>query len=135
MLFDDLKIREVYATFSDLEIIKDMMKTGLETGCPQLAVSAMEEFIVRNRSDIVRDELGIAFRRGYAKVGTPMRTTIARSLVECKTDPFLKKFGDFLLVSKTDDPITEFANYIEKTMAEEDKDFLRFLNLEWSQTI
>ena len=111
MLYKNLTARELYASIYATSIIEEMFVTGLKIGSPQLAISAMEELVVRGDTDIIRRELDSAFKEGHVKIKTSMSTMIARSLSEsCReADPFLQRFGKFLFKAKTDDPFAEFV--------------------------
>ncbi len=112
MLWENLKVKELYASIYATSIIEEMFKTGLKIGSTLLAVSAMEELIIRGDTDIIRRGLDSAFKEGHVKIGTSMSTLIALSLSEsCReADPFLQHFGEFLFKAKTNDPFTEFVN-------------------------
>ncbi len=111
MLYKNLTAKELYASI-DAPIVAEMFKTGLKIGSTQLAISAMEELIVRGYTDIIRSGLDSAFKEGHIKIETPMSTMIARSLSEsCReADPLLQRFGKFLFKAKTDNPFDEFVN-------------------------
>ena len=113
MLYKNLTVKELYASIYATSIIEEMFITGLKIGSTQLAVSAMEELIIRGDTDIIQRGLDSAFKEGHVKIGTSMSTMIARSLSEnCReADPLLQRFGKFLFKAKTNDPFTEFVNY------------------------
>ena len=112
MLYKNLTAKELYASIYATSIVEEMFVTGLKIGSTQLAVSAMEELIIRGDTDIIQCGLDSAFKEGYVKIGTSMSTMIALSLSEsCReADPFLQRFGKFLFKAKTDDPLKEFVN-------------------------
>lgn len=112
MLYKNLTVKELYASICATSIIEEMFVTGLKIGSTQLAISAMEELIIRGDTDIIQRGLDSAFKEGYIKIETSMSSMIARSLSEsCReTDPFLQRFGKFLFRAKTNDPFTEFVN-------------------------
>lgn len=136
MLYRNLTIKELYASIPATSIVKEMFVNGLKIGSTQLAISAMEELIVRGDTDIIQHELDFAFKEGYVKIGTPMSALIARSLMEsCReADPFLQRFGKFLFRAKTNDPFTEFAesfNYCSGSeQIEQLARFCKFVDLE-----
>lgn len=111
MLYKNLTTKELYASIYATSIIEEMFATGLKIGSTQLAISAMEELIVRGDTDIIQRGLDSAFKKGYVKIGTSMSTMIARSLSEsCReVDPFLQRFGKFLFKAKGPDPFREFV--------------------------
>ncbi|MBR3180402.1 hypothetical protein IKF57_02650 [Candidatus Saccharibacteria bacterium] len=111
MLYKNLTTKELYASIYATSIVEEMFVTGLKIGSTQLAVSAMEELIIRGDTDIIRRGLDSAFKEGHVKIGTSMSTMIARSLSEsCReADPFLQRFGKFLFKAKTGDPFNEFV--------------------------
>lgn len=112
MLYKNLTTKELYASICATSIIEEMFTTGLRIGSTQLAISAMEELIVRGDTDIIQRGLDSAFKEGHVKLGTSMSTMIARSLSEsCReADPFLQRFGKFLFRAKTNDPFAEFVD-------------------------
>ncbi len=111
MLCENLTAKELYASIGGISIVKDMFATGLKIGSTQLAISAMEELIVRDYTNIILRELDSAFKEGHVKIGTSMSTMIARSLLEsCRETPYLQRFGKFLFKAKTDDPFKEFVD-------------------------
>lgn len=98
MLYKNLLVRELYASIPATSIIAWLFKTGLEIGSTQLAVSAMEELIVREDYDIIAAELQSAAKAEKLKYGTSMVSMIGRSLMEsCRNDPLLHKYGKALL--------------------------------------
>ena len=98
MLYKNLSIRELYASIPATSIIAWLFKTGLEIGSTQLAVSAMEELIVREETDLIAEELQSAADAGKLVPGTSMACMIGRSLMEsCRNDPLLHKYGKALL--------------------------------------
>lgn len=111
MLCKNLSVKELYASICDTSIVEEMFATGLKIGSTQLAISAMEELIVRGDTDLIRRRLNSAFKEGHVKIGTSMSTMIARSLSEsCReADPVLQRFGKFLFKAKTNDPLDEFV--------------------------
>ena len=111
MLYKNLSVKELYASIYATQIIEEMFATGLRIGSTQLAISAMEELIIRGDTDIIQRRLDSAFKEGQVKPGTSMHTMIARSLSEsCReADPFLQRFGRFLFKAKTNDPFAEFV--------------------------
>ena len=112
MLYKNLTAKELYASIYATSIVEEMFVIGLKIGSTQLAISAMEELIVRGDTDIIRRGLDSAFKEGHVKIGTSMSTMIARSLSEsCReADPSLQRFGKFLFKAKTNDPFNEFVN-------------------------
>ena len=112
MLYKNLTAKELYASIYATSIVEEMFMTGLKIGSTQLAISAMEELIVRGDTDIIQRGLDSAFKEGHVKIGTSMSTMIARSLSEsCReADPLLQRFGKFLFKAKTDNPFNEFVN-------------------------
>ena len=98
MLYKNLSTRELYASIPDTSIITCFFKTGLEIGSTQLAVSTMEELIVREDTDIIAVVLQSAADTGKLVLGTPMAGMIGKSLKEsCHHDPLLQKYGIALL--------------------------------------
>ena len=128
MLYKNLTVKELYASIYATNIIKKMFVTGLEIGSTQLAISAMEELIVRGDTDIIRHGLESAFKEGYVKTGTSMCTMIARSLSEsCReVDPFLQRFGKFLFKAKSNDPFAEFVNDSAQKFCSGSDELLKF---------
>lgn len=112
MLYKNLTAKELYASISATSIVEEMFVTGLKIGSTQLAISAMEELIIRGDTDIIWRGLDSAFKEGHVKTRTSMSTMIARSLSEsCReVDPFLQRFGKFLFKAETGDPFNEFVN-------------------------
>jgi hypothetical protein len=98
MVYKELKTKELYASIPNTDFIKVMFREGLRMGSTQLAISAMEELIVRGDTDYVCDGLTFGFTNGFIKLGTSMCSMIARSLVEsCReVDPFLTRYGKAL---------------------------------------
>ena len=98
MIYKDLRVKELYASIPNPLLIASLFKEGMKMGSTQLAVSAMEELIVRGDTDYIAKELNFAFERGYIKIGTSMCSMIARSLVEsCReADPILARYGKAL---------------------------------------
>lgn len=111
MLYKQLTVKELYASIPVTSIIESFFRTGLEIDNDRLAVSAMEELILRGDTDKVCHGLREAFERGDIKAKTTTTTMIARSLSEsCRgIDPFLHKFGKFLFKAKGPDPFREFV--------------------------
>lgn len=111
MLYRNLTVKELYASIYDTQTIESFFLKGLEKDNDRLAVSAMEELILRGDTDKVFEGLKAAFERGDIKVESTMATMIARSLSEsCRgVDPFLHKFGKFLFKAEGSDPFKEFA--------------------------
>ena len=110
MLYKNLTVKELYASIPATSIIESLFRTGLEMDNDRLAVSAMEELILRGDTDKVCHGLKEAFERGDIKVKTTTATMIARSLSEsCRgVDPFLHEFGKFLFRAEGPDPFREF---------------------------
>lgn len=98
MIYKDLKVKELYASIPETKLIVDLFNTGLEMGSTQLAISAMEELIIRGDTDYIAQGLDSAFKNGNLKLGTSMCSMVARSLVEgCReADPFLARYGKAL---------------------------------------
>ena len=111
MLYKQLTVKELYASIPATSIIESFFRTGLEIDNDRLAVSAMEELILRGDTDKVCHGLREAFERGDIKAKTTTTTMIARSLSEsCRgIDPFLHSFGKFLFKAKGLDPFREFV--------------------------
>ena len=80
MVFKNLTAKELYASIPSTPTISQFMKTGL--GSTQLAVSAMEEFLIRGDQEKIHENLIWALTRGCLKPGTSMSSLIARSLIE-----------------------------------------------------
>ncbi len=98
MLYKNLSTRELYASIPDTNIITVFFETGLKFGSTQLAVSAMEELMIREDTDIIAAVLQSAADTGKLVPGTPMAGMIGRSLKEsCRHDPLLQKYGIALL--------------------------------------
>ena len=93
MLYKDLKVKELYASIPDTEIIAKLFETGLKIGSCQLAVSAMEELMLRGDTDIIAAKLQSASDKGQLQLGNSLTGLIARSLVECREDPILHRYG------------------------------------------
>ena len=110
MLYKQLTVKELYASIPVASIIESFFRTGLEIDNDRLAVSAMEELILRGDTDKVCYGLREAFERGDIKAKTTTTTMIARSLSEsCRgIDPFLHQFGKFLFKAEGPDPFREF---------------------------
>lgn len=110
MLYKNLKVKELYTSIPCTQTIDSLFRMGLEIDNDRLAVSAMEELILRGDTDIVRQRLQQAFERGNIKVKTTTATMIARSLTEsCRdVDPILYRFGKFLFKAEGPDPFREF---------------------------
>ena len=98
MLYKNLSTRELYASIPDTGIVTSFFETGLKFGSTQLAVSAMEELIIREDTDIIAAVLQSAADTRKLVLGTPMAGMIGRSLKEsCRHDPLLQKYGVALL--------------------------------------
>lgn len=114
MLYKNLLTKELYASIPSTELIAELFEKGMKMGSTQLAVSAMEELILRGDTDLVFYGLEKAFdtENGYVKLGSSMSSMIARSLIESnrETDPILRRFGKGIFLKKN--PI-EFAVYKE----------------------
>ncbi|MBR5938996.1 hypothetical protein IKZ77_00365 [Candidatus Saccharibacteria bacterium] len=111
MLYKNLTVKELYASIYDTRTIESFFLKGLEKDNDRLAVSAMEELILRGDTDMVARGLREAFERGDVKVKSTTATMIARSLSEsCRgVDPFLHKFGKFLFKTEGPDPFRDFV--------------------------
>ena len=95
MSYKNLTVKELYASIPSTNFIAEMFKKGMEIGSTQLAISAMEELIIRGDTDIITHEISNACENGYLKLGTSMSAMIARSLIEsCReADPILVRYG------------------------------------------
>ena len=104
MLYKDLSTKELYASIPATSVIAQLFKTGLEIGSTQLAVSAMEELIVREDYDIITAVLQSAADTRKLILGTSLASMIGRSLKEsCYHDPLLQKYGIALLKGEGED--------------------------------
>lgn len=93
MLYKNLSVKELYSSIPATTIIAQFFETGLEIGSSQLAVSAMEELMIRGDTDIIAAKLQSASDKGQLKLGTSITGMIARSLMECREDPILHRYG------------------------------------------
>ena len=116
MLYKNLTVKELYASIPSTNFIADLFAKGMEIGSTQLAISAMEELIVRGDTDMIKEKLFNASEAGHIKLGTSISAMIARSLCEsCReADPLLQRFGKFLFKAKTDNPFEEFEELNKK---------------------
>lgn len=110
MLYKNLTVKELYASIPVTQTIESFFLTGLEMDNDRLAVSAMEELILRGDTDKVFMGLQKAFECDYIKAKTTTATMIARSLSEsCRgIDPVLHRFGKFLFKAEEPNPLQEF---------------------------
>lgn len=112
MLYKNLLAKELYASIPSTKLIAELFEKGMKMGSTQLAVSAMEELILRGDTDLVFCSLKEAFdtENGYVKLDSSMGSMIARSLLESDrgSDPILRRFGKGIFLKKN--PI-EFATY------------------------
>ncbi len=97
MLYKNLTTKELYSSIPATSIIAQFFEIGLEIGSAQLAVSAMEELMVRGDTDIIATKLQSASDKGQLRPGTSITGMIARSLVENREDPILHKYGKIVL--------------------------------------
>ena len=98
MLFQRLSVKNLYASIPDTDIITVFFETGLKFGSTQLAVSAMEELMIREDTDIIAAVLQSAADTRKLILGTSMAGMIGRSLKDsCFNDPLLQKYGVALL--------------------------------------
>lgn len=81
-VFKNLNVKELYASIPSATTISQLMRVGLEQGSTQLAVSAMEELLLRKDQEKVHENLIQAISNGDLKPGTSMSALIARSLLE-----------------------------------------------------
>ena len=103
-IFKNLTVKELYSSIPSTETIAFLMKAGLEQGSTQLAVSSMEELLLRGDQDIVHETLKNAIDDGTLKLCTSMSAMVARSLMESHdTDPFTRIIGKGLLQETPED--------------------------------
>ena len=109
MLYKNLTVKELYASIYDSQTINFFFIKGIEKENDRLAVSAMEELIIRGEYDLVLAGLNWGIEKGYITPGTTMSSMIARSLTESgrNADPFLLRLGRFIPKAKTSNFIKE----------------------------
>ena len=117
LLFKNLTVKELYASIPDTSVINSLFLEGLRENNDRLAISAMEELILRGDTDLITEGLDNAFKNKEIRINTTMSTLIARSLTEsCRgVDPLLQRFGKSLFRAKTDDPFKELFEAPEKS--------------------
>lgn len=121
MLYKNLAVKELYASIPATSIIAQLFETGLEVGSTQLAVSAMEELMIRGDTDIIATKLQSAADKGQFKLGTSIAGMIARSLIDFREDAILHKYGKAVLNGEgTEGPLAWLssdgaAKYFAKT--------------------
>ena len=115
MLYKNLTVKELYASIPDANLIAKFFETGLEIGSTQLAVSAMEELMIRGDTDTIVTILQSASEKGQLKIGTSITSMIARSLMEYRENPTLCKYGKALSKAKGNEGVPE---WIEEAIRE-----------------
>lgn len=108
MLFKNLLAKELYASIPDASLIAKYFKDGLEIGSSQLAVSAMEELMVREEISTISTVLQSASEQDLLRPGTSIVSMIARSLMEYRKDSILCKYGKALSEGEGDEGILEW---------------------------
>ena len=108
MLYKNLTTKELYASIPATDIISKFFEIGLEVGSTQLAVSAMEELMVRGDTDIIASKLQSASDKGLLQLRTSITGMIARSLAEYREDPILCRYGKALLKGEGSEGILEW---------------------------
>lgn len=98
MLTKNLTTKEMYASIPETQVIVEFFKKGLEINNDRLAVSAMEELILRGDTDYIAYALNEAFEKGWVREGSTMISMIGRSLKDgCReADGVLCRYGDGL---------------------------------------
>lgn len=94
-----LTVKEVYASIFETSVIDEFFRKGLELDNDRLAISALEELILRGDTDLIVYSLNQAFEKGQIKKGSVVLSLLARVLsTECrKADPYLGRYGKTLL--------------------------------------
>lgn len=95
----NLTIKEVYASIFKTSVIDEFFRKGLELDNDRLAVSALEELILRGDADLIVESLNNAFEKGQMKQGGSTISLIGRILKNgChEVDPILGHYGGGLL--------------------------------------
>ncbi len=112
MLYMNLSVSSLYASIPTTKTIESFFLLGLELDNDRLAVSAMEELIRRDDTEMIIIGLRQAFERGTVQAKTTMATMIGRSLSESYRgiNPFLSRLGEYLLEADGPNP---FRDYLE----------------------
>ena len=108
MLCRNITVKELFASIPDSDYIAYFFDLGLAIGSSQLAVSAMEELMVRSDTITVITVLQLASENGGLQLGTSITTMIARSLSEYREDPILCRYGKALLKGEGGEGIMEW---------------------------
>ena len=99
MYTKNLLVKEMYASIGATDFIKELFEKGLEMGNDRLAVSAMEELLRREDTDLIHKCLNEAFAKEQMVQGSSLVTLIASSLLDGArgVDPVLCSYGKGLL--------------------------------------
>ena len=94
-----LTVKEVYASIYKASVIDEFFRKGLELDNDRLAISALEELILRGDTDLIVYSLNQAFEKGQIQKESTLMSLLARVLAtECRqADPFLDRYGKALL--------------------------------------
>ena len=94
-----LTVKEVYASIYKASVIDEFFRKGLELDNDRLAISALEELILRGDTDLIVYSLNQAFEKGQIRKESALLSLLARVLsTECRrVDPFLDRYGKALL--------------------------------------
>ena len=95
MYTENLTVKEMYASIKSTDFIAELFEKGLAMNNDRLAVSAMEELLLRGDSDLIVEALNKAFASGWIVKNSPLVALIARSLFENagEVDPILQHYG------------------------------------------
>ena len=107
MLTKNLTTKEMYASIPVTKFVVDLFEKGLEIHNDRLAISAMEELILREDTDFIAYSLNRAFEKGQISRGSTMVAMIGRSLKEgCRdVDGVLCLYGGALLRGDFEGPL------------------------------
>lgn len=143
-IFKNLTVKELYSSIPAKETISQFMRNGLEQNSTQLAVSAMEELLLRGDEKTVHENLAWAIEEGFLKLNTPMSSMISRSFLEshdvkmntkvlvgygllgCNFDEMARIMGESINTR-----YGKIPNCGERTAAENLKNLYRKASLKW----